>query len=50
MGELITALQQNAPVLVVVGVGFFLVLRALYQIDRRLFRVEVKLWPEREAK
>lgn len=43
MSELVAVLQANAPLVVVVGIGFWRVLLALHKIDRRLVRVETRM-------
>ncbi len=42
---IIEAIRANAPLLIVVGIGFWRVVAALHKIDRRMVRVETKLWP-----
>lgn len=43
MNDLIVIVQSNAPVIVLVGLGFWRVLVALHKIDRRLVKVETTL-------
>lgn len=43
MTEIIQALQTNALLVCVVGLGFWRVLVALHKIDRRLVKVETLL-------
>jgi hypothetical protein len=40
---IVDTLARNAPIAVIVGLGFWRVLVALHKIDKRLVRVETKL-------
>lgn len=43
MDTLIQIIRADAPLIALVGVGFWRVLLALYHIDRRLITVETKI-------
>lgn len=43
MDQLIQIVQGNAPMIVIVGLGFWRVLVALHKIELRLVRVETKI-------
>lgn len=44
MDQLIEIVQGNAPMIVLVGIGFWRILVALHNIDKRLVRVETKFY------